>query len=61
MDFWSTQVRMAQRATAGDADGTRRAVDRWGDLLTDYEHQLTRFDRAQARHQRAVLDCRDDL
>jgi hypothetical protein len=61
MDFWSTQVRMAQRATAGDADGTRQAVDRWGDLLTDYEHQLTRFDRTQTRHQRAVLDCRDDL
>jgi hypothetical protein len=61
MDFWSSQVRIAQRATTGDADGTRQAVDRWGDLLTDYETGLARFDRTQIRLQQASASCRAEL
>ena len=61
MDFWSTQVRMAQRALAGDADGTRQAVDRWGDLLTDYETGLAHVDRLQIRQQQATTACRAAL
>ncbi len=61
MDFWSTQVRMAQRALAGDAAGTRQAVDRWGDLLTDYETGLAHLDRLQIRQQQATTACRAAL
>ena len=58
MDFWSSQVRIAQRATSGDADGTRQAVDRWGGLLTEYETGLARYDRTQIRLQRSSAACR---
>ena len=60
-DFWSTQVRVAERATAGDAEGTRRAVDQWGDLLTEYESSLAHFDRLQIRRQQATTACRAAL
>jgi len=61
MDFWSSQVLIAQRAVAGDAGGTRRAVDRWGDLLTEYETGLARFDRIQIRRQQTAAACRSAL
>jgi hypothetical protein len=61
MAFWSTQVRIAQRATSGDADGTRVAVDRWGDLLTEYETGVAHFDRTQIRRQQTAAACRAAL
>jgi hypothetical protein len=61
MGFWSAQVHIAQSAWAGDRGATERAIDRWDRLLTRYEGQQNRIDRARAQHRRATTDCRDAL
>jgi len=61
VDYWSEQVAMAQSAWEGRAEATRRAIDRWHRLRTDYERRMTRLDRTANRRLQAAGDCRDAL
>lgn len=61
VDYWSEQLRMAQSALDGEVDTAQTAAARWDRLLTEYEHQVDRIDRAAAQQDRAAADCRETL